>query len=127
MPAFLPLLFDSERLPARDRLAICREEFGRTVLRTELEFHGDRPLRFSLRGRLAGDVSICATSGTPLSTSRDRTLAADGNETCAIIMPLLSPGAPVKNGGSPYDSAGFTICSMRRSLMLPSSASAMLR
>src|SRR5690606_41047038 len=42
--------------------------------------------------------------------------------TWAIMKPELSPLCGAKNGGSPLDSAGLTSCSMRRSLMLASSA-----
>ncbi len=45
--------------------------------------------------------------------------------TCTIINPELRPPSLTKNGGNP-ESCGLTSLSVRRSLMAPSSASAMV-
>ena len=51
-------------------------------------------------------------------------LTSDALATCAIMKPECSPLPGARNGVSPVDSAGFTSCSTRRSLMFASSATA---
>ncbi len=51
-------------------------------------------------------------------------LTRDALATCAIMNPECSPLPGARNGVSPVDSAGFTSCSTRRSLMFASSATA---
>src|SRR5438067_2097827 len=45
--------------------------------------------------------------------------------TCTIMNPEFKPGSGARNGGNPDDNAGFTSCSMRRSEIDASSATAM--
>ena len=48
-------------------------------------------------------------------------LTSDALATCAIMKPEWSPLPAARKGVSPVESAGFTSCSTRRSLMFASS------
>ncbi len=48
MLGYPPLTFDSERLPEADRSDFIREEFGRKVLRVEMEMPRDKPSHLRL-------------------------------------------------------------------------------
>jgi AraC-like DNA-binding protein len=83
--------FSTDHLPARDRVPIYREAFGRSVLRLDIEplpdvpFHADMKL-IALSGIGAVSASFCGTR-----ERRTRELLADGNDAVGIAVNLSGP------------------------------------
>jgi AraC-like DNA-binding protein len=82
------LTFDSARVPEAGRLDFMREEFGRKILRTELDISPDQPFRLRLGASDLGGVLVSWIASTPLGNTRDRIMLADGDDRFSVIMPL---------------------------------------
>jgi AraC-like DNA-binding protein len=86
-----PLHLSTEHVPERDRVAVWREEFGRRVLRLDIEpmpnvpFHGDVKLR-----SLAG-VGLASASFSGTRERRTRDLLSDGNDAVALVVNVAGP------------------------------------
>jgi AraC-like DNA-binding protein len=77
---FGPFHFSTDALPARDRMAIWREVFGRHVVRTEFEPVPDQPFaNTATMYRLPG-LSLAFNRSTGFQSRRTRPLVADGND-----------------------------------------------
>jgi AraC-like DNA-binding protein len=87
-----PMRFSTDELPERERLARWREEFGRIVVKVDLEpLSPDRPFRVdAILQRLPGvGVAFCAGSAARLH--RTRALAADGDDSLGLIVNMGTP------------------------------------
>ena len=62
---FAPLRFSTNDLPERDRIAFCRETFGRKIVRVEFEPARDVPFRFDAEMRELPGLRIVSCSGSP--------------------------------------------------------------
>jgi AraC-like DNA-binding protein len=78
--SFAPLRFSTDDLPERDRMAICREVFGRHVAKLQLE--GIPGTRFSQTVTLRSlpGLSLMFGNSSGLRAERSRMLMHDGND-----------------------------------------------
>ena len=88
MLGYPPLTFDSARLPEAGRIDFLREEFGRKVLRTELEIPPDQPSRLRLGADVLGGVAVSWIASTPQGNTRNRSMLTDGDDRFSAFLPL---------------------------------------
>lgn len=88
-----PTRFSTDQFPERERVGRWREEFGRTLVRVDVEpMDADVPFKVqALLQRLPG-VGLLCCNGSAARLDRTAALAADGGETLGLILNL---GAPV--------------------------------
>jgi AraC-like DNA-binding protein len=91
MPAsggeFAPRRFSTRALPERDRIPTWREEFGRNLLRLDIEplsesFHAEATLR-ALPG-----LRTFSLASSPVRFDRTRTFTADGDDSLGMVINL---------------------------------------
>lgn len=82
-----PVRFSTEMLPARDRLEIWREEFGRKIVRLDMAPLDDDPLFYDAAFQSVGDVSVSRGEISAISCARDRSLLNDGNGDVVMLIP----------------------------------------
>jgi len=84
-----PKRFTTDELPERERLSRWREEFGRTVVKVEIEpLPSDTPFRAeALLQRLPG-VRWALCDGSAALLNRTRAQAADGDDSIGLIVNL---------------------------------------
>ena len=78
--------FSTEMLPARDRLAIWREEIARGVGRLDIEPLGDGPFRSDASTRRFATFTLTKARATGIRTTRTRELLADGNDDILLML-----------------------------------------
>jgi AraC-like DNA-binding protein len=78
--ADVPQWFSTESLPEQDRLAVWREEFGRTIVGVDWSPVGGRPLQWSARFHSFHDLGLTYGQTTGIIARRTRALLADGND-----------------------------------------------
>ena len=81
-----PLRFSTDALPARDRLAIWREVFGRYVVAAQLEPVGDEVFSQTATLREVPGLSLGSFSSTGYQGLRTRKLIADGNDNLLLVI-----------------------------------------
>jgi len=88
--SFAPLRFSTEDLPECDRMAICREVFGRYVVNLQLE--GIPDVRFLQTATLRGmpGLSLMFGNSSGLRAERTRMLIPDGNDD--IVLNVATEG-----------------------------------
>jgi AraC-like DNA-binding protein len=101
MPApqaeFAPLRFSTDHLPERDRIPIWREEFGRNVLRLDIEalsepFHATATLR-----ALPGLRTFGSTSSA-VRFDRARSFTVDGDDSLGLVINLTGGRSLAQRG-----------------------------
>jgi AraC-like DNA-binding protein len=85
---FQPLDFSTDNLPAQDRVAIWREEFGRNVLRLDIEPLPGLPFASSLKVYPLPDLTLVSAAMGGMREQRTQELMADGNDTIGLAMNL---------------------------------------
>jgi AraC-like DNA-binding protein len=88
MKHHLPLIFDSDRLPPKQRLPFVREEFGRKVLQVDLQTDSDGPFHCRLWADWFGDTRIAAIETSTLTNSRDRRIVSNHDDGIGFVIPL---------------------------------------
>ena len=83
---FAPLRFSTNDLPERDRIAFCRETFGRKIVRVEFEPARDVPFRFDAEMRELPGLRIVSCSGSPGRMLRSKAIVADGDDDLALVF-----------------------------------------
>ncbi len=84
----LPLIFDSDLLPAGQRLPFARDVFGSKVLQVKMENAGERPFRVRFSADVFGATRIATISSTPMSNIRDRKMVANNDGGIGFVIPL---------------------------------------
>jgi AraC-like DNA-binding protein len=77
--------FSSKDVPERDRTAVLREVYGRTVVRLDLEPVPEVPLRFDLRAWVMPELVVSSATCSPLTVRRTPALMADGNDGVRLL------------------------------------------
>jgi AraC-like DNA-binding protein len=87
--------FSTRDLPERDRLSRWREEFGRGLVRVDIEplASDDRPFHAEATMLALGDVRTGVCTGSAVRFDRTRTLAAKGDGSVALIVNLQGKAA----------------------------------
>jgi AraC-like DNA-binding protein len=86
---FTPVQFSTCALPERDRLPMWREEFGRQIVRVDIEpLSDDSPFRSDVTVRALPGLRTVTVSGSAVRLERTAALAADGAQAVALIVNL---------------------------------------
>jgi AraC-like DNA-binding protein len=85
---FQPLHFSTDNLPAQDRVAIWREEFGRNVLRLDIEPLPGLPFASNLKVYPLPGLTLVSAAMGGMREQRTRELVADGNDTIGLAVNL---------------------------------------
>ena len=78
--------FSTADLPERDRIAIWREQYGRKVLKLDIEPINETSLECSILLRALPGVQIMSTAMSPVRITREREFLAEGNEDLIFIV-----------------------------------------
>lgn len=82
----MPVLFDTNTMPAGDRHRRLRDTFGRVVVPVEIEHHTDpEAFRARCQGRSAGRLSVLTVNSTPLTVRRTPALTRVDPEPFVIL------------------------------------------
>lgn len=87
------LRFSTDDLPDRDRLAIWREVFARSVVKVDLEPIGDEPFRSESRVRVLPGATIRRSHASAAEVTRTPSLVADGDDN--LILTIIRRGQMV--------------------------------
>jgi AraC-like DNA-binding protein len=80
------LRFSTDALPARDRLAIWREVFGRYVVTAQVEPIGDGAFSQTAPLRELPGLSLGSFSSTAYQAHRNKSLLVDGNDNLLLVI-----------------------------------------
>jgi AraC-like DNA-binding protein len=83
---FAPLRFSTCGLPERERLARWREEFGRSLLRVDIEPLSGRPFRPQATLRLLPELRTIEATGSAAHFRRAGALAVDPDDFISVII-----------------------------------------
>ena len=78
--------FSTDDLPERDRLAIWREAFGRSVVKLDMEPVGDGPLRIEGHIQALPNLAIASFSSSPAKVTRTKALASDSSDDLVLVI-----------------------------------------
>ncbi|QPF82750.1 AraC family transcriptional regulator [Bradyrhizobium genosp. L] len=95
MPALEPpqaasaMHFDSDQLPARDRISFTREVLGRACAKLEIEPVGDARFRFVSKFQSLPGLRVVTIESSPVRVTRSSELiAGDDNDDFVVAIPL---------------------------------------
>src|SRR5579871_4013339 len=84
--AYATRRFVTDALPEQDRLAVWREEFGRALVRVDIEPLADEPIRVTATlGKLL-DLRSIIFEGSAMRFHRTRPMAASGDGSIGLIV-----------------------------------------
>ncbi|MGH6735583.1 MAG: AraC family transcriptional regulator [Methyloceanibacter sp.] len=83
---FGPVRFSTDELPARDRVPVSREVFGRLVFRTEIEPASSALFHADVTVRNVPGLTLVSSVISPVRLSRTPALLADGNDDVALLV-----------------------------------------
>jgi AraC-like DNA-binding protein len=113
MPAsaadFAPVRFSTDDLPERDRLTQWREEFGRGLVRVEIEpLASDRPFRAeaTLQALPGVRTALCIA---PAFYNRTRAIVAGGDDSIGLVINLKAEAAAFQRGKDVVLAAGDAV------------------
>jgi AraC-like DNA-binding protein len=88
---FAPVRFSTEDLPERDRIAIFREQFGRSLFHLDIEPLPDTAFRSTLTMHAFPGVAITSNTGGGMREWRTRELISDARDDFVLVMNLKGP------------------------------------
>jgi AraC-like DNA-binding protein len=83
---FAKIRFSTADLPERDRVAMWREHYGRTVLKVEIEPDPDVPFKAAVVSRALPDLHLLSGMMSAARIQRSRKSIADGNNDLALVI-----------------------------------------
>jgi AraC-like DNA-binding protein len=93
------LRFSTDALPARDRIAHCREFFGRLILRQDLEPVPGNDLHATVTLHMFPNIVFWTSVYSPMHIRRRRELLADGNDSIGFCAVSAGRMRFAQNGG----------------------------
>jgi AraC-like DNA-binding protein len=90
------LRISTTNLPARDRLAAWREDFGRKVLRLDFEPLRDVPFHVEMTLRALPALDMMSVRSSPMRVLRTKELVADGDD--GFSLGFASAGGAIVSG-----------------------------
>src|SRR3954447_8258395 len=88
-----PKRFSTDDVPERDRLARWREEFGRAMVRVDIEpFNPDLPFRTEATLRTLPGVRTGLWHGTAARYDRTPAMASQGDDEVGLVVNLGPTG-----------------------------------
>jgi AraC-like DNA-binding protein len=86
-----PHRFTTDELPEREKLPRWREEFGRTIVKVDIEpLSSDLPFRAEATLQCLPGLGVASCDGAALRLHRTRALAADGDDSIGLIVNMGS-------------------------------------
>jgi len=95
---FAALRFSTRELSERERLPIWREEFGRSLLRVDIEPLSDLPFHAEATLRALPGLRTIACTGSAVRFQRTRAMVADGDDSIGIIVNLGESATVTQRG-----------------------------
>jgi hypothetical protein len=80
------LNFSTHALAEHQRLPIWREEFGRGIVRVDIEPMSNEPFRAEATLRSWPGLRTVSFAGSPMSFNRTGALAAEGNDSIGMVV-----------------------------------------
>jgi AraC-like DNA-binding protein len=78
--------FSTDRLPERDRIAICREHYGHIMLRVDLEPADDASFQACLTSLALPGLQLVEAALSPAKISRSGAYLADGSDDAVLVI-----------------------------------------
>jgi AraC-like DNA-binding protein len=78
--------FSTDRLPERDRIAICREHYGHIMLRVDIEPADDASFQACLTSLALPGLQLVEASLSPAKISRSGAYLADGSDDAVLVI-----------------------------------------
>ena len=78
--------FSTADLPEKDRVAVWREQYGRTALKLDIEPINEAPLECAIVFRALPGVQLMSTAMSPVRITRGREFLADGKGDLIFII-----------------------------------------
>jgi AraC-like DNA-binding protein len=103
---FSPLRFSTRDLPERERLTMWREEFGRGMVRVEIEPLSDLPFHAKATLRALPGLRTIACTGSGVCFQRPRAMVADGDDSITLFVDLGSRATASQRGRDVVPAAG---------------------
>src|SRR5215831_18038470 len=82
----IPVLFSTDELPERDRLAATREVHGRLTARLDIEPVPGVPLHYRVIAQMLPGLVVASVSRSSMIVRRTHDLLTDGNDDVALMM-----------------------------------------
>lgn len=95
---FQALHFSTDDLPPQDRLAVWREEFGRGVLRVDIEPLPGVPFAADLKLYPLPGLALVSATVSGMREQRTRALVTDGNDAIGLAVNLSGPFIASRHG-----------------------------
>jgi AraC-like DNA-binding protein len=83
---FAALKFSTQEFPERERLAVLREYYGRTVLKAEIEAAEGLPFEARIESHILPDLHLLSGTLSPARITRTSAQVADGNDDLALVV-----------------------------------------
>jgi AraC-like DNA-binding protein len=113
MPAgvvdFAPRRFSTREIPERERVPMWREEFGRSLLRIDIEPLSDLPFHAEATLRALPGLRIAACTSSAVRLQRTPVITADGDDSIGMIVNLGESGFVSQRGRDVALSAGDAV------------------
>jgi AraC-like DNA-binding protein len=90
--------FSTRELPERDRIRLCREELGRSLLRVDIEASSDLPFHAEATLRALPGLRMLAYAGSAIGLERTGAAVTDGDDSIGVIINLGESGAVTQRG-----------------------------
>jgi AraC-like DNA-binding protein len=87
-PEFPPIRFSTRELPERERISSWREEFGRCVLRVDIEPMLNLPFNAKAKLRALPGLRTVECSGSAARFDRTPAMAAEGDDSVGLVINL---------------------------------------
>jgi AraC-like DNA-binding protein len=85
---FATIRFSTDQLPERQRLPMWREEFGRGVVRVDIEPLSNRPFHAEATLRALPGLRTIACNGSTARLQRTPAMAAEGDDSVGLVVNL---------------------------------------
>ncbi len=85
---FATIRFSTDQLPERQRLPMWREEFGRAVVRVDIEPLSNRPFHAEATLRALPGLRTIACNGSTARLQRTPAMAAEGDDSVGLVVNL---------------------------------------
>ena len=103
---FAPLQFSTRDLPERERLTMWREEFGRRMVRVEIEPLSDSQFHAKATLRALPGLRTVACTGSGVCFQHPRAMATDGDDSITVFVNLGRRATASQRGRDVMPAAG---------------------
>jgi AraC-like DNA-binding protein len=108
-PEFPPIKFSTRQPPERERISSWREEFGRSLLRVDIEPLSNLPFHAEAKLRTLPGCRSAECFGSATRFHRTPALVADGDDSVGLIINLGKRAIASQRGGDVVLGAGDAV------------------